>query len=61
MVMQDASLQTVPVALGHFIGRIDTQYALIATGALLAAAPLLLIYVLGYSVFSAGVRRLHLL
>jgi ABC-type sugar transport system permease subunit len=55
----DGSLQTVPVALGHFIGRIDTQYALIATGALLAAAPLLIAYAASYGVLSAGVRRLR--
>jgi len=47
------------VALGHFIGRIDTQYALIATGALLAAAPLLIVYAAGYGVLGAGVRRLR--
>jgi raffinose/stachyose/melibiose transport system permease protein len=59
MVMQDDSLQTVPLALGHFIGRIDTQYALIAAGALMAAAPLLLLYAAGYGVFSSGIRRLR--
>lgn len=59
LAVQDDSLQTVPVALGHFIGRIDTQYALIATGALLAAAPLLLVYAAGYGVLGAGVRRLR--
>ncbi len=58
LAVQDDSLQTVPVALGHFIGRIDTQYALIATGALLAAAPLLIVYAAGYGVLGAGVRRL---
>jgi len=59
LAVQDDSLQTVPVALGHFIGRIDTQYALIATGALLAAAPLLIVYAAGYGVLGAGVRRLR--
>jgi len=59
LAVQDDSLQTVPVALGHFIGRIDTQYALIATGALLAAAPLLVVYATGYGVLGAGVRRLR--
>jgi ABC-type glycerol-3-phosphate transport system permease component len=59
VVLQDDSLQTVPIALGHFIGRIDTQYALIATGALLAAAPLLVAYGVGYGVLSAGMRRLR--
>jgi len=58
LAVQDDSLQTVPVALGHFIGRIDTQYALIATGALLAAAPLLVLYAAGYGVLGAGMRRL---
>jgi len=61
VVIQDDSLQTVPIALGHFIGRIDTEYALIATGALLAAAPLLIVYGLAYGVLSAGLRRLRVL
>lgn len=60
IVLQDDTLQTVPVALGHFIGRIDTEYALIATGALLASAPLLLVYAGGYSVLGLGLRRLRL-
>lgn len=59
VVLQDDSVETVPIALGHFIGRIDTQYALIATGALLAAAPLVVAYMLGYNALSAGVRRLR--
>jgi ABC-type glycerol-3-phosphate transport system permease component len=59
VVLQDDSLQTVPIKLGHFIGRIDTQYALIATGAILAAAPLLIVYGSGYSVLGAGIRRLQ--
>lgn len=61
IVLQDDTLQTVPVALGHFIGRIDTEYALIATGALLASAPLLIIYAGGYRVLSLGLRRLRVL
>lgn len=60
IVLQDDTLQTVPVALSHFIGRIDTEYALIATGALLASVPLLALYAGGYSVLELGLRRLHL-
>jgi raffinose/stachyose/melibiose transport system permease protein len=60
IVIQDDSLQTVPVELGYFMGRMDTQYALIATGALLAAGPLLLAYGAGYGVFRLGLRRLRL-
>jgi raffinose/stachyose/melibiose transport system permease protein len=59
IVIQDDSLQTVPVELGYFMGRIDTQYALIATGALLATGPLLLAYGAGYGVFRLGLRRLR--
>jgi raffinose/stachyose/melibiose transport system permease protein len=59
IVLQDESLQTVPVALGHFIGRIDTEYALIATGALLASAPLLLLFAAGYGLLGVGLRRLR--
>ena len=60
IVLQDDTLQTVPVALGHFIGRIDTEYALIATGAVLASAPLLALYAGGYGVLGLGLRRLRL-
>ncbi len=59
IVIQDDSLQTVPVELGYFMGRMDTQYALIATGALLAAVPLLLAYGAGYGIFRLGLRRLR--
>jgi raffinose/stachyose/melibiose transport system permease protein len=59
IVIQDDSLQTVPVELGYFMGRMDTQYALFATGALLAAAPLLIAYGAGYGVFRIGLRRLR--
>ena len=37
-------VQTVPLALAHFIGTIDTQYALVAMGALLAITPILALY-----------------
>jgi ABC-type glycerol-3-phosphate transport system permease component len=59
IVLQDENLQTVPVALGHFIGRIDTEYALIATGALLASIPLLLLYAGGYGLLGVGLRHLR--
>ena len=49
---------TAPMALGHFIGRFDTQYALLATGALLALLPLLVLYAGSYSVMARGVRGL---
>lgn len=57
VVLQDDALQTVPAALGHFVGSVDTLYGLLAAGALLAVAPLLLLYGLLYGVVAAGFRR----
>jgi raffinose/stachyose/melibiose transport system permease protein len=59
VVVQDEGLQTVPSALAHFIGRADTQYALLAIGALLSVVPLLALYGSLYSAMSAGLRRLR--
>jgi len=59
VVMQDEGLQTVPTALAHFVGRVDTQYALLATGALLSVVPLLALYGALYGAMSAGLRRLR--
>jgi len=55
---QDGSLMTAPMVLGSFIGRSDTQYALLATGALLALLPLLVLYAGSYGVMARGVRGL---
>jgi len=51
--------QTMPTALGSFIGRFDTEYGLLATGALLAVLPLLLLYGALYSVLARGLRVLR--
>ena len=59
VVLQDASLVTVPVALAHFIGRFDTEYAVLATGTLLAMAPLLALYAACFSVLARGLRGLR--
>jgi ABC-type glycerol-3-phosphate transport system permease component len=61
VVLQDEGLQTVPLALAHFIGSVDTQYGLLATGALLAIAPILSLYGALYGVSTLGVRRLRAL
>jgi raffinose/stachyose/melibiose transport system permease protein len=58
VAIEDGSMQTVPLALAHFIGRFDTQYALLATGALLAALPLLAIYAGLYGIMAQGLRRI---
>jgi raffinose/stachyose/melibiose transport system permease protein len=58
VVIQDEGLQTVPIALGHFIGRFDTEYGLLATGALLALAPVAAIYAGLYRVLVRGISRL---
>src|SRR5579885_1287176 len=54
VVLQDETLQTVPTVVAHFVGRVDTQYALVATGALLAIAPLLLLYGALYGLLAGG-------
>lgn len=59
IVLQDESIQTVPLALAHFIGTVDTQYALVAAGALLAVAPILALYAALYGAGSLGLRRLR--
>ncbi len=51
--------QTMPTALGSFIGRFDTEYGLLATGALLAVLPLLLLYGALYGVLARGLRVLR--
>jgi ABC-type glycerol-3-phosphate transport system permease component len=61
VVLQDETLQTVPLALAHFIGSVDTQYGLVALGALLASAPILSLYGALYGVGALGVRRLRAL
>ncbi len=58
-MLQDASLATVPVALAHFIGRFDTEYGVLATGTLLAVAPVLVLYALSFSVLAQGLRRVR--
>jgi ABC-type glycerol-3-phosphate transport system permease component len=58
VVIQDEGFQTIPLALAHFVGRFDTEYALLATGALVALAPVLAIYAGLYQVLARGMRRL---
>lgn len=58
IVLQDEGLQTIPLALSHFIGTIDTQYALVATGSLLSIVPILLLYGALYGSVALGLRRL---
>ncbi len=59
VVLQDDTLQTVPAALGHFVGSVATLYGLLAAGALLAVLPLLILYGLLYGAVAAGLRRLR--
>jgi ABC-type glycerol-3-phosphate transport system permease component len=61
VVLQDETLQTVPLALAHFMGSVDTQYGLLAMGALLASAPILCLYGALYGIGALGVRRLRAL
>jgi len=51
--------QTIPTALAGFIGRFDTEYGLLATGALLAVLPLLLLYGALYGVLARGLGVLR--
>ena len=59
VVLQDEGLQTVPTALGHFIGGVDTEFALLAMGAVLAIAPLLALYLGLYGTTAVGLRHLR--
>jgi raffinose/stachyose/melibiose transport system permease protein len=44
VVSQDGSLSTVPTVLGSFSGAYDTQFGLLAAGAVLGVVPILLLY-----------------
>jgi multiple sugar transport system permease protein len=46
IVSQDGSLGTVPTLLASFIGRYNTQYAVLAAGSLIALAPALVLYLI---------------
>ena len=58
VVIQDDSLITVPTALAHFVGRFDTEYGLLAGGALLALLPIAGLYAGLYRVLARGARLL---
>jgi ABC-type glycerol-3-phosphate transport system permease component len=60
VVLQDGTMQTIPLTLAHFVGRVDTQYGLLATGSLLGVAPLLALYALVYGLLARGVQALRL-
>ncbi|MGH2443799.1 MAG: ABC transporter permease subunit, partial [Chloroflexota bacterium] len=59
LVSQDGSIQTVPTLLATFVGNYDTQYGLLAAGALLALAPSLLVYVVLRRPSGRGLARLE--
>jgi ABC-type glycerol-3-phosphate transport system permease component len=61
IVSQDGSLGTVPTLLASFIGRYNTQYAVLAAGSLIALAPALVLYLIlrrpaGSALAAAGRR-----
>jgi len=58
VVIQDDSVITVPTALAQFVGRFDTEYGLLATGALLALLPIVVLYAGLYRVLVRGARLL---
>ncbi|HVA92156.1 MAG TPA: ABC transporter permease subunit [Chloroflexota bacterium] len=58
VVIQDAGIVTVPTALAQFIGRFDTEYGLLATGALLALLPIVVLYAGLYRLLGRGISRL---
>ncbi len=49
---------TVPLVLAKFVGSSDTLYGQVATGALCATLPVLLLYGLFYGILSRGIRGL---
>jgi raffinose/stachyose/melibiose transport system permease protein len=59
VAIQDEGFQTVPLALAHFVGRFDTEYALLATAALVALAPVLALYAGLYQVLARGISGLR--
>jgi raffinose/stachyose/melibiose transport system permease protein len=58
VVLAGSQTQTVPLALAHFTGRVDTEYGLLAAGALTALLPITLAYALFYRVLARGFRQL---
>jgi ABC-type sugar transport system permease subunit len=58
VVLVSGTVQTVPLALAQFIGRSDTEYGLLATGALLALVPVVLLYGGLYRILAQGLRTL---
>lgn len=54
LVSQDGSLQTVPTLLATFIGKYDTQFGLLAAGSLMAALPMVAIYLVLRAPAAAG-------
>ncbi|HEY8282931.1 MAG TPA: ABC transporter permease subunit [Chloroflexota bacterium] len=58
VVIQDDGVITVPTALAHFVGRFDTEYGLLATGALMALLPIAILYAGLYRILARGARSL---
>lgn len=54
VVLAGGDTQTVPLALAHFAGRADTEYGLLATGALSALLPIALLYAPVYRGLARG-------
>lgn len=46
VMVQNPALHTVPLGLGYFIGRYSTDYNLLSSAALIAAAPMIILYLL---------------
>jgi raffinose/stachyose/melibiose transport system permease protein len=46
VMVQNPALHTVPLGLGYFIGRYSTQYNLLSSAALIAAVPMIVLYLL---------------
>jgi len=57
VLLKDVGTYTIPVGISQFIGQYSTPYELVAAGALIATAPVVVIYLLLHSQFERGVTE----
>lgn len=57
VLLKDAGTYTIPVGVSQFIGQYSTPYELVAAAALIASAPIILIYLVLHSQFERGVTE----
>jgi len=60
VVLAAGGAETVPLALAHFVGSLDTEYSPLATAALVALLPIALMYAALDRVLARGLSRLRI-